>query len=314
MNSLVSIIVPCHNAEPWVAAAIESAVSQSGFEKEVIAVNDGSRDATLSVLRTLEGPGVRVVDQPNRGASAARNAGLRAATGRYIQFLDADDLLARGKISGQLSMLEGAAEGTVATARWARFRDDPASAVVTESPLFRDLSPVEFLIHLTSGGHMMHPAAWLIPTALARAAGPWNERLTLNDDGEYFSRVVLASNGVVHAGGSLSLYRSGLAASLSGRADRMALESLFLSCELVAAHLQDAEDSTRVRSALADYFKRLEFETFPGAPDLSRRAEELSRGMGGSSLQPSMGRRQALLAKVVGWKLARRMASLARQT
>jgi glycosyltransferase involved in cell wall biosynthesis len=312
MNPTVSVVMPCYNAERWVAGAVESALLQTGFELEVIAVNDGSKDGTLSVLRSLEGPRVTILDQVNRGASAARNAGLKAARGEYIQFLDADDLLAAGKIGAQLKLLGAQDEGTVSTAKWARFREDPTAAIVTDSPLFADLGPVEFLILHVAQGQMMHPAAWLVPAAIARAAGPWNEDLTLNDDGEYFSRVVLASKGIVHARDSLSLYRSGLASSLSGRADRRALESLFLSCELVAGHLRKAEDSPRVRRALADYFQRLTFETYPGAPDLSRRAEVLSRSLGESTLQPLMGGRQALFARLLGWRLVRRLADFAK--
>jgi hypothetical protein len=202
--------------------------------------------------------------------------------------------------------------GVVATGRWARFQEDPSSALVTESPLFCDLSPVDFLLIYCSQGQMMHPGAWLVPIDIARRAGPWNEKLSLNDDGEYFARVVLAASKVVHAPNSLSFYRSGLPRSLSGRSDRRSLESLALSCELVAAHLKRFEDSPRVKAALADYFKRLAFELYPAAPDLSAKAEESSISMGGSSIRPSMGTRQAWMARVLGWKLARRVQSCLR--
>jgi glycosyltransferase involved in cell wall biosynthesis len=310
MNPLVSIVIPCYNAEPWVAAAIESALSQTWLRIEVIAVNDGSKDGSMSVLRRYAGPKVQVLDQPNRGASSARNAGLGVAQGDYIQFLDADDLLTPDKLSGQLSLLDGQGTGVVATARWARFNEDPALAVVPESPLFRDLSPVEFLLLCTARGHMMHPAAWLVPAEVARAAGQWDERLTLNDDGEYFARVVLAARKIVHSPESLTLYRSGMPSSLSGRRDRRALESLYRSCDLVASHLAAAEDSVRVRAALADYFQRLVYETYLDAPDLSKRAEAKVWELGGSTLPPEMGARQAMLARVVGWRLAKRATRL----
>jgi glycosyltransferase involved in cell wall biosynthesis len=306
MKPLVSIVVPCYNAAPWVAAAIESALAQTWPEIEVIAVNDGSVDDSIGVLRRFEGPRVRILDQPNRGASAARNAGMRAATGKYIQFLDADDLLTPDKVARQVLLLEARGAGVVGTARWARFQGDPAAAVVTDSPLFRDLDPIEFLLLLTSGGHMMHPAAWLVPSDIAKSAGPWDETLTLNDDGEYFARVILKARQIAHSPGALALYRSGLPSSLSGRRDRKALDSLYQSCDLVATHLAGAEDSPRVRGALADYFQRLAYEIYPDAPDLFRRAEASVRRLGGSALRPEMGRRQAIAARFLGWKLARR--------
>jgi glycosyltransferase involved in cell wall biosynthesis len=310
MNPLVSIIIPCHNAEAWVGAAIGSALAQTWRDVEVIAVNDGSTDASPAVIRRYSEPRVRALDQPNKGASAARNTGLRAAAGEFIQFLDADDLLAPEKVSSQVALLQARGAGAVCTARWARFTDDPAAAKQTDSPLFADLAPVEFLLLCAAGGHMMHPAAWLVPAGVARGAGPWDETLSLNDDGEYFARVCLASRGVVHAPNALTLYRSNLPRSLSGRRDRRSLESLYRSCELVAKHLAGAEDSPRVRRALADYFQRLAYEVYPGAPDLSRQAEARARALGGSALRPPVGRRQAWLARLVGWRLARRAAAL----
>jgi glycosyltransferase involved in cell wall biosynthesis len=313
MTPLVSVIVPCYNARPWVEGAVESALSQSWAEVEVIVVNDGSTDGSMTVLRGLEGPRVKVVDQPNRGASAARNVGLSAAKGQYIQFLDADDLLAPGKLLDQVSLLAVSGPMAVATARWARFKSDPAYAVTTESSLFRDMDPLEYLISLTSQGTMMHPAAYLVPAEVIGKAGPWNESLSLNDDGEYFSRVVLAARKVVHAPRSLSLYRSGLDASLSRRTDRAALESFFMSCDLVATHLLAVEDSDRIRRALADYFQRLAYEVYPSAPDLFRRAQARSESLGGSAVRPEMGRRQQMIANIFGWKLARRAARFLRR-
>jgi len=309
MNPVISVIVPCFNAQSWVGAAIESALAQDGPELEVIAINDGSTDGSLSVLERYTGPRVRVIDQPNRGSAAARNAGLGAARGKYIQFLDADDLLAPAKIANQVSLLAGRGPDTVATSRWARFKGNPSEAVAAESPLYRDISPIDFLLLHTGEGHMMHPGAWLVPSAVARRAGPWNESLSLNDDGEYFARVALASSTIVHSANSLVLYRSGLSGSLSGRSDRRSLESMYRSCEQVADHLRGAEDSPRVRRALADYFQRLAYEVYPAAPDLFRRAEARARALGGSAVLPPMGRRQAWLARLVGWRLARRAAS-----
>lgn len=310
MSPLVSIIVPCYNAEAWVSEALASALAQTWAPTEVIAVNDGSRDGTLAVLRRHEGSRVRVIDQPNQGASAARNAGLRAAQGDLVQFLDADDRLAPDKVGRQVAALAEAPERSVASGRWARFTTDPARAPVVPSVLFRDFAPIDYVLTNVQSGDMMHPAAWLVPAAVARAAGPWDESLSLNDDGEYFARVVLASAGVVHVPGALSLYRSGLARSLSGRTDARALQSLFASGLRVAGHLQRAEDTPRVRAALADYLQRLAFELYPGNTALYRQAQAEATRLGGSAVRPAMGARQALFAKVVGWKLARRTARL----
>ena len=146
-----------------------------------------------------------------------------------------------------------------------------------------------------------------MPRRVADRAGPWDESLSLNDDGEYFARVVLATSAIVFSPSGASLYRSNLPGSLSRQRSRRALESVFRSVELITAHLRQAEDSPRTLRALADYWQRLAFEIYPEAPDLCRRAEAESARLGGSSLQPSMGPRQRALSRLLGWKLARRL-------
>lgn len=91
----VSVIVPAYNAQDTLARAVASALGQTHVEAEVVVVNDGSTDATTSVAESMRARDarVRVIHQPNRGLSAARNAGLDAARGEFVQFLDADDTL-----------------------------------------------------------------------------------------------------------------------------------------------------------------------------------------------------------------------------
>lgn len=307
MGFLVSIIIPCHNAAPWLAETLESALGQRWPTKEIILVDDGSTDDSLVIARSYEPRGVRVHTQPNRGASAARNAGLREARGDLIQFLDADDLLTPEKIASQVVLLERRGLEYVASCRWGRFEHDPQAVRYIDDAVFRDFAPMDFLLLHASENRMMHPGAWLVPHDIARQAGPWNETLSLNDDGEYFARVVLISNGIVYSADGASLYRSQLPHSLSNRRNRRALDSLARSVELVARHLQAAEDSPRVRHALADYWQRLAYDLYPAAPDLCRQAVVSARGFGGSSLKPAMGKRQRLLARFVGWKLSRRL-------
>ncbi|GAB4565336.1 MAG: hypothetical protein Kow0047_15800 [Anaerolineae bacterium] len=91
-----SIVIPVYNKARYVAEAVESAFAQVGAPPyEVIAVNDGSTDNSLQVLRGLQRkyPELQVIDQPNQGVAAARNNGIRAARGKYICCLDADDRL-----------------------------------------------------------------------------------------------------------------------------------------------------------------------------------------------------------------------------
>lgn len=105
MNALVAVIIPVYNGAAYIAEAVESALMQDGVATEVVVVNDGSTDDTMQVLAAF-GDRIRVVDQRNAGPPAARNAGLAAARGDYIAFLDADDVWIQGKLAAQVRHLE----------------------------------------------------------------------------------------------------------------------------------------------------------------------------------------------------------------
>lgn len=102
---LVSILIPCFNAERWVAQAIESALAQTWKEKEIIVVDDGSSDQSLSVIKRF-GDQIQWRTGPNRGGNSARNRLLELAQGEWLQYLDADDYLLPDKIERQVVFLD----------------------------------------------------------------------------------------------------------------------------------------------------------------------------------------------------------------
>src|SRR2546421_11836378 len=104
-SQLASIIIPCYNAERWVAEAIRSALDQTYAPIEVIVIDDGSTDKSLEVIKSF-GNMIRWESGPNRGGSHARNRGFESSSGKYIQFLDADDYLLSQKIETQVAFLE----------------------------------------------------------------------------------------------------------------------------------------------------------------------------------------------------------------
>jgi len=102
-NELISIIIPCYNAEAYIGTAIESALRQDYTPTEVIVINDGSTDDSLKEIKSFGE--VRWRSTPNQGATAARNEGLRMAEGEFVKFLDADDVLASGTIDRQVDQI-----------------------------------------------------------------------------------------------------------------------------------------------------------------------------------------------------------------
>lgn len=306
MTPLVSILIPAFNASRWIDETLSSALAQTHPRVEIIVVDDGSHDATLAQARGYEGRGVRVVSQPNAGAAAARNHALRLARGEFIQFLDADDLLAPDKIERQLRALAEAPPDALAGCEWGRFTDDPAAAVFNPESVYGAMTGVEFLQLHYETGSMMQPGGWLAPRTLLDRAGPWDETLSLNDDGEYFARVMLAASRLVFTPGARCFYRAA-AGSLSRRRDLRALESLHRSVELTTRHLLAADTSPRSRAAVAYAWKWTAFELYPGSPSLSRDAWNRCLALGGSERPFPGGPRFQLLARVLGWRLAARM-------
>ena len=106
---LVSIVIPCFNAAAFVAESIKSALGQTYSNIEVVAVDDGSTDETVDVLKSF-GDRIRWTTGPNRGACAARNSGVELAKGDLIQFLDSDDLLDPRKLETQVPLAAASTE------------------------------------------------------------------------------------------------------------------------------------------------------------------------------------------------------------
>jgi hypothetical protein len=102
----VSVIIPAYNRADLLGEAIESTLTQTRSSVEAIIVDDGSTDDTRSVVAAYHDPRVRYVYQMNAGLAAARNSGIRQATGRYVAFLDADDLFLPGKLACQVPALD----------------------------------------------------------------------------------------------------------------------------------------------------------------------------------------------------------------
>ncbi len=93
-NIKISVIIPVYNAEKYLRECLDSIVKQTLQEIEIICIDDGSTDNSLAVLREYERKDERlkIIEQANSGAGVARNAGMKAARGEYLAFMDADDV------------------------------------------------------------------------------------------------------------------------------------------------------------------------------------------------------------------------------
>jgi glycosyltransferase involved in cell wall biosynthesis len=117
LTPLVSILIPCYNAERWIGQCIESALAQTWAEQEVIVVDDGSTDGSLKVIQSF-GDRIRWETGPNRGGNVARNRLLELSRGDWLQYLDADDYLLKDKVEEQMRFIEANPQTDVAFSRF----------------------------------------------------------------------------------------------------------------------------------------------------------------------------------------------------
>lgn len=308
MKPLVSILIPAYNAAPWIGETIQSALHQDWPNVEIIVVDDGSKDKTLAVAQSFAGAKVLVVTQKNAGASAARNKAFSLSKGDYIQWLDADDLLAPDKISRQMEEAEKYAHPRLLlSSEWGGFMFRPRRAHFDATPLCADQSPLEWLLHKMGENLHMQPATWLVSRELAQAAGPWDTRLSLDDDGEYFCRVITASHGIRFVPGAKSFYRMSGLGSLSNvdQSDKK-LESLWLSMQLHVSHLRALEDSERTRAACVTYLGNLLPFFNLTRPDIVAQGRQLAESLGGTLKMPGVRPKYAWLEKLFGLRTAYR--------
>lgn len=315
MTPLVSIIIPCHNAGRWLAETLESALTQTWPAKEIILIDDGSADGSLALARQFESRGVAVITQPNQGAGAARNAGLARARGEFIQFLDADDLLAPDKIEKQVRLLQARGTDCLVSCAWGRFTTSRAAGKLDPgTALWRDLAPVDWLVLAAEQNLMMATATWLLPRALAEKAGLWDTTHRVNplDDMDYFDRARAACRLVLFCPGTRTYYRSELGGSLSRVRGDGAWRAISATLHRTVDRLLQLEDTARTRHAGATMLQRFIYEVYPARPELAAAAAARVRQLGGSDLPPEFGPARRTLAALIGWKLTKRLHDLTR--
>lgn len=297
---MTSIIIPAFNSGRHLADTLESVLSMRNTDWECIVIDDGSKDNTIEIVRQFP---VKLITQKNAGACAARNRGFQESKGDYIQFLDADDLLSPNKIEEQLKQLNGR-EDIISNGRWGRFyTGDPFSEKITWGPhesLQQDHDPVSWLCC----NHMSQTACWLTPRKLIEKAGPWDESLSQNQDGEFFTRVVAQSHEVKYCSSAKVYYRSKLTGSITSKAkEKKALESFYQTCQSFEQVLFSLEDSERTRLAVADRYQQFVYRAYPKCPELTEAAERKIQELGGSQWPPYRGGKfHNLLMDVFGWK------------
>jgi glycosyltransferase involved in cell wall biosynthesis len=310
---LVSVIIPAFNAGKYIRETLDAVINQTWPSLEVFVIDDGSKDDTVAIARTYHSDHLKVIEQKNSGACVARNKGLSMSQGKYIQYLDADDVLSRDKIEAQVEILEKN-PGYLAVSPTVHFMNGEDYMQMNpreESFWIHDTDdPADFLIRLYGGDGerwMVQTSAWLTPKTITDAIGPWNEKLLLDQDGEYFARAVLASKGIRITGGINYYRRFTLGGNISAKADKIEnLRSALLALNLKAQYLGNLTRSDRYLQAISTLYQEIAINAYPQFPELVAECEGEVRKTGKKPDIPVLGGRMIELTKYFfGWKVAK---------
>ncbi|HCU65321.1 MAG TPA: glycosyl transferase family 2 [Rheinheimera sp.] len=187
----VSVVMPCYNNAAYVRQAVDSVLQQDYPNIELIVVDDGSTDNSLEVLASY-GDRIRVIVQPNQGPAAARNNGIRHATGDYIAFLDSDDLWLPGKLSAQLEFLQTNPDFIACFCSWSVWdgNEIPAFNQPTAEQrleLQKDKSGWLYLPLLDDS--VIHTISVVIKKQIMDSVGFFNEDYRVGEDHDYWLRL-----------------------------------------------------------------------------------------------------------------------------
>lgn len=316
MKPLVSILIPAFNAQDWIADTIQSAVAQTWLRKEIIVVDDGSTDQTLRIARQYASGFVHVVTQNNAGAAITRNRAYALSQGDYIQWLDADDLLAPDKIAKQMEVGLRESKRTLLSSSWGSFFYRPKKAMGLPTVLWQDLEPVDWLFHKLNENLWMTSQSWLVSRELSQMAGLWDTRLCADDDGEYFCRVVLACERIKFVSEAFSYVSKVNVGSLSKNIhlSKIKLDSQFASMCLHIQYLRSMEDSQRTRVACLKFLQRWLIYFYPEHVEIVARANSLAHELGGQLQTPALSWKWDWLRRLFGWRVAKRVSFSMRRT
>ena len=209
----ISIVIPCFNAAPWVARAIESVLAQDGVSTEVIVVDDGSTDRSLEAIRVYEDR-IRIQTGPNRGACRARNEGLALARADYVMFLDADDYLEGPFLADAFDALRerkaDVAFGRIIIERGTQRSHFHPAPKESASEMMREFLTKRFIT----------PCGTVWSTSFVRGIGGWKDGLRRYQDYELVFRALSQNPRIAFSNRGFGIYfQHALEDRISGRSD-----------------------------------------------------------------------------------------------
>ncbi|MGQ9661501.1 MAG: glycosyltransferase family 2 protein [Kiritimatiellia bacterium] len=276
MNELVSIIIPCYQQGQYLSEAVESALAQTGARVEVIVVNDGSNDNTEAVAQAC-GNRIRYIRQENRGLAAARNTGFAAASGEFVQFLDADDLLLPDKIRRQLEVFQAEPEVGVCYTAYRKIEMVTRTEITALPGMRLGQQPLEDFLFRWEKELSIPIHTALFRRGLWKDQKPFHEELLAREDWVLWVELALRGVKFQYLGEVGAIYRTH-ADSMCADPMRMHLSALHAAQLIrniipVAYHKRFEEHAWH----LADEWLRQ--AVFPSVPDYKRMYERVQTSL-----------------------------------
>jgi len=310
-NSLISIIIPVYNKASFLEETLDSALEQTYSNIELVLVNDGSTDDSLAILEAYQSKfpeKIVLINQVNGGVSKATNTGIQASTGEYIQFLDADDIMSLNKIENQMRLLQNKTPEVMASCEWLNFQSSVSYTKSLPYGVFRNFeSGIDLQLRFWEFQEMMAISSYLTHRKLIENAGYWDETLTINQDGEFFMRVLLQADAVLYEPQGKVYYRQPGLNNVSQQKSEQAFSSLLNSYQSYERNLLIVEDSSRVRKALKKVYQKFIYDCFPNYPHLIKAAERLSEDLAVPEKTYIGGPKFQQLSRLLGFKNALRI-------
>jgi glycosyltransferase involved in cell wall biosynthesis len=298
---LVSVVIPCYRQARFLPEALACVFAQTHPAVEAVVVNDGSDDDTEDVARGFL-PRIRYVWQNNAGLPAARNAGIEVATGKYLLFLDADDLIHERALEWLVAAANGR-EDVIAVCGWRKF------AGTLENRIDRDfvIEPAPVLPRLIHG----NPApthAHLVPRALVEAVGHFEESLRSCEDWDLWLRLAIAGAELIAVPQVAAYYRQ-MPGSMSTNHERMLAtrtEVLLRGYTRIAEKPELlAKWGTDLAAAAFRVRRRLRVQRV--RPDLIDTLTAMLHELTRAGFCPPLGGKESVLARLVGREWADRL-------
>ena len=310
----VSIIIPVFNCSAFLEKSLEVVMLQTYVNIEIIIVDDESTDDSFIIAKKFESDNCIVIQQKNAGAAVARNTGLKIASGFYIQFLDADDYLSVDKIEMQVSALVGRVN-EIAVCSYVSFENDDeivSLKAIDQSPfIYSSMSPTDFLINLLGGNgtdcNFVQTNCWLVPRSVIDKSGPWRNYRCPDDDGEFFTRVLLASEGIVFVPDILNFYRRKYNEyKLSSNLNKKYVQNTLLTIDLKYQYLKAKLTSSKLNKAFAKQYLDFAVYNYPLNIVFSNIAFKRYEQLNQKVVLPLLGGKWIEISKrIFGWRIIR---------